>query len=147
MNKPSAENLELLRRQLKRLVADEQERGTSPGMEKRRHTRHLYMVEAHIQYVKRFNQASNAPDEFTVYTKDLSRSGLSFLHEHEMYVGEVATVEVKLKTNMRKTFLVKVARCRRAGLKVFNIAAEFINDEEAAGKSSPTGAANPADLK
>ena len=130
MNKPSAENLDLLRRQLKRLVSDEQDRAASPGIEKRRHTRHLYMVEAHVTYVKRFNQMGNCPNDFTVYTKDLSRSGLSFLHEHEMYVGEVAHVEVKLKTGLRRTFLVRVARCRRAGLKVFNVAGEFINNDE-----------------
>ncbi len=130
MNKPSAENLDLLRRQLKRLVSDEQDRTPSPGIEKRRHTRHLYMVEANIRYVKRFNQVGNAPDQFTVFTKDLSRSGLSFLHEFEMYVGEIIQVEVKMKTGLRRTFLVRIARCRRAGLKVFNIAGEFVTEDE-----------------
>ena len=150
MNKPSAGNLDLLRRQLQRLVSDEQERVASPGMEKRRHTRHLYMVEAHVRYVKRFNQVGNCPNEFTVYTKDLSRSGLSFLHEHEMYAGEVVQLEVKIKADFCRTFLVRVARCRRAGLKVFNVACEFINDDEAkAGTDQPSAATEvgPADPK
>ena len=145
MSKPGAANLDLLRQRLQRLVSDEPERGNSPDIEKRRHKRHLYMVEAHVRYVKRFNLAGNCPNEFTVYTKDLSRSGLSFLHEHEMYVGEIAWVEVKIKANFRRTFLVRIARCRRAGLKVFSVAGEFVNDEEA--ETTPGGSSTDTDVR
>jgi len=128
--KPTSENLESLRRHLKRLVEDERETGSKRGTNKRRHERHLYMVEAHITYVKRFDQLSTCPHEFTVYTKDLSRSGLSFLHEHEMYVGEVVEAEVVVE-NVKRAFTMKLVRCRRAGLKVFDIAGEFITADEA----------------
>ena len=130
MARPTAENLDSLKRHLKRLVADEQDRGQATGIEKRRHTRHLYMVEAHITCVKRFSQVGDRPAEFVVYTKDLSRSGLSFLHEHEMYAGEVIEVGIKLRGGQSRTYLVRIARCRRAGLKVFNIAGVFINPDE-----------------
>ena len=130
MPKPTSENLESLRRHLQRLVEDEKEVGSKRGTNKRRHERHLYMVEARIKYVKRFDQLSTCPDKFTVYTKDLSRSGLSFLHEHEMYVGEIVQVEVVVE-NISRGFMMKLVRCRRAGLKVFDIAGEFITADEA----------------
>lgn len=131
MARQASENLDSLRRHLKRLVEDEQDRPSGPGAEKRRHERHLFMVKADIKYVKSFGQHGSRPNEFTVFTKDLSRSGLSFLHEHEMYVGEIIQVEVTVETTTR-ALLVRVTRCRRAGLKVFDIAGEFITAEEAA---------------
>jgi len=127
--KPTTENLESLRRHLKRLVEDEKDGGPKHHANKRAHERHLYTVEARIKYVKRFGRLSTCPDEFTVYTKDLSRSGLSFLHEHEMYVGEIIQVEVEVE-NTKRSFLVKLARCRRAGLKVFDVAGQFIASDE-----------------
>jgi hypothetical protein len=130
VSKPTTENLASLRRHLRRLVEDDQDRPANRGAEKRRHERHLYMVEARIRYLKRFDQMSSCPNEFVVYTKDLSRSGLSFLHEHEMFVGEIVRAEVKVD-NATKVLLVRLARCRRAGLKVFDIAGEFITLDEA----------------
>lgn len=147
MNKPTTENLDSLRRQLKRLVDNEKNRPPGRGVEKRRHKRHLYMVEARITYVKRFDQMSSCPNEFVVYTKDLSRSGLSFLHEHEMYLGEIAQVDVGTGDDTR-CFVVKITRCRRAGLKVFNIAGEFITEteaEEAKKQTSPDDASEKAE--
>jgi PilZ domain len=137
MAKATAENLQFLRRQLKRLVEDEQDRTPSKGSEKRRYDRHLYMVEATITYAKRFDRLSDCPDEFTVYTKDISRSGMSFLHEHEMIVGEMVRAEITLKNGEQRTLLLQIARCRRAGLKVFNIAGEFITEDEAEDAEAP----------
>ena len=137
MAKATAENLQSLRRQLKRLVENEQGREPNKGAEKRRYDRHLYMVEATITYVKRFDRLSACRDEFTVYTKDISRSGMSFLHEHEMVAGEVVRAEVTLKSGEQRTLLLQIIRCRRAGLKVFNIAGDFITEDEAEAIEEP----------
>jgi len=123
-------NLELLRRTLQRMVEEDEEHPPSRGIEKRRHKRHYYTVEAKLKYVKRFDRMSDSSDEFTVVTKDLSRSGISFIHEHEMYLGEIIQVEVEVK-KAKRMLLVKVTRCRRAGLKVFDIAGEFVGPDEA----------------
>lgn len=126
----TTENLESLRRHLERVVEEEKGMGASPAVNKRRHERHLYMVEAKIAYFKRFDQLGACPAEFTVYTKDISRSGLSFLNEHEMYPGEIVRVEVNLG-GARRELYVKLVRCRRAGLKVFDVGGVFISQQEA----------------
>jgi hypothetical protein len=122
-------NLDLLRRSLQRLVTEEKDQPTGRGADKRRHARHLYMIEVHVKYVKRFERMSVSPDDFVTITKDLSRSGLSFVHEHQMCAGEIVQVELAVQ-GVRKTLLVKIIRCRRAGLRVFDIAGEFITPEE-----------------
>ena len=132
MSGEGAANIESLRRVLKRMVEDEKDLPAGKGLESRRHERHLCMVEAQVKYVKRFQRISDCPAEFTVCTKDISRSGLSFLHGHEMFAGEVVQVEMQTPAG-KKAFMVKVIRCRRAGLKVFDVAGQFVTAEEAAG--------------
>jgi len=121
-------NIDVLRRTLQRLTAEPGGR-KGKGYEKRRYHRHYYTVEARAKYVKRVNPASRAPEEFKVLTKDLSRGGMSFVHEFELYPGEVVQVEVRVG-EIRRAFLLRVIRCRRAGLRVFDIAAQFITAEE-----------------
>lgn len=147
MAKATSENLQFLRRQLKRLVEDKQDCTPSKGSEKRRYDRHPYMVEAKVTYVKRFDRLSDCPDEFTVYTKDISRSGMSFLHEHEMVVDEVVRAEITLKNGEQRTLLLQIAQCRRAGLKVFSIASDFITEDEAeaADKTTPAESTEPTE--
>jgi hypothetical protein len=122
-------NLDTLRRNLRRLIEDEQTRLKGRGAEKRRHKRHYYIVEARVTYAKRFERVSTSPAEFMVLTKDISRSGLSFIHDNELFAGEIIHVEVQIE-QVKRTFLVRVTRCRRAGLKVFDVAGEFITPEE-----------------
>ncbi|MBN2581899.1 MAG: PilZ domain-containing protein [Planctomycetes bacterium] len=129
MTEETGANLDALRRSLKRLVEDEANRPPGKGIDKRRHDRHLYMTEVSVKYVKRYDQVSECPDEFVAITKDVSRSGLSFIHVHQMYVGEVIQVELTVQ-GARKHLLVRIVRCRRAGLKVFDIAGVFISPEE-----------------
>jgi hypothetical protein len=126
-----ATHLESLRRFLKRLVEDDKDKPPPRGANKRRHDRHFYMVEAHVRYLKRFDQLGLCPEQFVAYTKDISRSGVSFVHEYEMYVGEVVQVEVEV-SGVHKSLTVKIVRCRRAGLKVFDIAGEFVKMDEVA---------------
>ncbi|MFW6337120.1 MAG: PilZ domain-containing protein [Phycisphaeraceae bacterium] len=123
-------NLHSLRRFLQRLADDDQEQMNRRGAEKRRHERHLFMVETRVRYVKRFDEVGSCPDEFVAYTKDISRSGISIIHEHELYPGEIVQVELK-RGQAATTLLVRVIRCRRAGLKVFDIAGEFLTPDEA----------------
>ena len=47
-----------------------------------------------------------------------------------MCVGEVIEVTLTVK-GVKRTFLVRVTRCKRAGLRVFDVAGEFITAEEA----------------
>ncbi len=129
MSEKTVDNLRSLRRHLERLVEDEKDQVKQKGHEKRRHERHLYMVEATGRYVKRFDALGRSQDEFPIITKDISRSGLCFLHEHEMYAGEIIEVELSLG-GAKKIVLLKIARCRRAGLKVFNIAGVYLSPEE-----------------
>jgi hypothetical protein len=101
------------------------------------------MTEVHVAYVKRYEQVSECPDEFTAISKDVSRSGVSFIHVYQMYAGEVVQVELTVQ-GVRKQLMVRIVRCRRAGLKVFDIAGVFISAEEAeaetqAGQAATTG--------
>ena len=130
MAKETSANLDSLRRSLKRMVEDEDDRPQGGGIEKRRHDRHLYMIEATVRYVKRFEQLSDNLKEFAVITKDLSRSGISFIHQSQMYSGEIVAVNLTVG-GARKNLLVRIVRCRRAGLKIFDIAGEFISPDEA----------------
>lgn len=144
MTEETGANLDALRRNLKRMVEEEDDRPKGRGSEKRRHDRHLYMIEATVRYIKRFEQVGNAEDEFVVITKDLSRSGVSFIHQDQMFAGEIVNVELTVG-GTPKRFIVKVIRCRRAGLKVFDIAGEFITPEEAeqAGASVKAAGSSP----
>ncbi|HOI55494.1 MAG TPA: PilZ domain-containing protein [Phycisphaerae bacterium] len=130
MTEEAGAHLDALRRTLKRLVEDESDRPAAKGAEKRQHDRHLYMTEVDVRYVKRYEQVSECPDEFTAITKDVSRSGISFIHVYQMYAGEIVRVELTVQ-NIRKHLLVRIVRCRRAGLKVFDIAGVFVSPEEA----------------
>jgi hypothetical protein len=132
-------NLVSLRRFLQRMVDDEKDLPQGRGAEKRRHSRHLYMSECHVKYVKRFAAVSSCPDEFTTMTKDLSRSGMGFIHEHQMFVGEAVQVNLAVK-GQDKTFLVRITRCKRAGLRIFEVAGEFITPAELAGATPEPGA-------
>jgi hypothetical protein len=141
----ASENLEALRRNLKRIVAEEQARVGGRGSEKRRHQRHYYTVEAVVKYIKHFDRMGASAEQFTVLTKDLSRSGLSFIHKDEMYAGEIVRIEVNIE-KVQRLLLVRITRCRRAGLKVFDVAGEFIDQAEvdAALAAAAVRAAGPA---
>ncbi len=135
MTAPATLNLDLLRRFLQRLVDEEKEQQPGPEATKRRHARHLYMIEVRVKYVKRFERMSDSPDDFVTITKDLSRSGISFVHEHQMCAGEIVKVDLVVQ-GVHKTLLVKIIRCRRAGLRIFDIAGEFVSAEETSGETT-----------
>jgi hypothetical protein len=117
------------------MVDEEKDQPLGRDANKRRHARHLYMIEVRVKYVKRFERMSDSPDDFVTITKDLSRSGISFVHEHQMCAGEIVKVELVVQ-GVRKTLLVKIIRCRRAGLRIFDIAGEFVSPEESAGATA-----------
>lgn len=138
---PTTLNLELLRRFLQRMVDEEKDLPPDRGVCKRRHARHLYMIEVRVKYVKRFARMSDSPDDFVTITKDLSRSGLSFVHEHQMCAGEIVNVELVVQ-GVHKELLVKIIRCRRAGLRIFDIAGEFVSPEETSDDAAQTADEN-----
>lgn len=142
MAAPATLHLELLRRFLQRMVDEEKDQPAGGAANKRRHARHLYMIDVHVKYVKRFERMSASPDDFVTITKDLSRSGLSFVHEHQMCAGEIVQVELTVQGTL-KTLLVKIIRCRRAGLRIFDIAGEFVSPEETASPPAPPAITNP----
>ncbi len=125
-------DLHSLRRVLRRLVDDEtRQNGRRWNRDKRRHERHLCMAEAQATYVARYSKLAVGPDSFLIYTKDLSRSGLSFVHQFEMHRDEVVRVDLKTLQGLTRTLYLRVIRCRRAGLKAFDIAGEFMTEAEA----------------
>ena len=135
----------MLRRFLRRVVEDNTRLGRR-GHDKRRYERHLCMTEAQVQFIRQtaakatFENPLAGPEVFTMFTKDISRSGISFVHEQDMQRDDIIRVNLDVK-GVIHTYYLKIVRSRRAGLKIFDIAGEFVTEEEA---KSFQSAAKPA---
>lgn len=125
-----------LRRFLRRVAEDEARRNNGPAHSKRRHERHLCMIEAEAYHVARRCGNKTIVDDpqqaesFTVFTKDISRSGISFVYDNQLQPQDIICMKLEVCGQLR-TYYLRIVRCRPAGLKVFDLGGEFITEEEA----------------
>jgi len=94
-----------------------------------------------LQYRQTFPSLPRPAFTYTVYTKDISRSGLAFLHGEQLYPSEQMII-ILPDGKPRK---IEIVRCRRIGPSCFEIGARFAGSvdpapEEAdpAPKETPT---------
>ena len=62
---------------------------------------------------------------FDVTTRNLSRTGLSFIHKNLLYPGQVVSVQLPLPDKSVREMQAKVVRVRTAGRELFEIGVEF----------------------
>ena len=97
--------------------------GCADSTEERRLTRRSrYRVTAHI--CVRLAAWAKALS-FDVTTRNLSRTGLSFVHKHLLYPGQVVSVQLPLPDKSVRHMQAKVVRVRTAGRELFEIGVEF----------------------
>lgn len=95
--------------------------------ERRRFPRINLRSKAVLQYRQTFPSLPRPSLLYTVYTKDVSRSGVAFLHGEQLYPLEQMTLilpDGKLRT-------IQVVRCRRIGPSCFEIGAQFAANSSA----------------
>lgn len=96
--------------------------GTGSKSERRANHRNRYRVQARICYLP---AGSQREAEFNVTTRNLSRTGLSFLHKTLIYPRQLVQVHLPLPEHSSTTFLAKVARVSLAGPSLYEIGVEF----------------------
>ncbi len=85
-----------------------------------------------LQYRQTFPSLPRPAFTYTVYTKDISRSGVSFLHGEQLYPSE----QMILILPDGKPRRIQVVRCRRIGPSCFEIGACFAGPSPAASEEA-----------
>jgi len=100
---------------------DEQGCGAT-GQERRQTRRSRYRVVARINYVPAGAEKSTG---FEVPTRNLSRTGLSFVHKTLIYPRQMVEVQLPLPDHSVRQLKGRVVRVRAAGIGLYEIAVEF----------------------
>ncbi|MEI8196932.1 MAG: PilZ domain-containing protein [Phycisphaerae bacterium] len=100
----------------------DQHSGSGKQSERRANRRNRYRVQARICYLP---AGSRREAEFSVMTRNLSRTGLSFLHKTLIYPRQLVQVHLPLPDHSTTNFLAKVVRVRLAGPSLYEIGVEF----------------------
>ena len=107
--------------------------------EGRRFARNRFRGCAAIRHAQTFPSLRRPATWHKVYTKDISRCGLGFLHSQQLFPREC--MHIFLPEGTRRT--VEVVRCRRLGRRCFDIGARFAEEfpdlTVPAGGPCPTG--------
>jgi hypothetical protein len=97
------------------------------SLHERRNThRGRYRVSAHITYHPPGEERARG---FDVSTRNLSRTGLSFIHRTLIYPRQKVDVELPLPDHSIRQLHGKVIRVRPAGVGLYEIAVEFTEME------------------
>jgi len=103
--------------------------GCSATSHDRRYTkRGRYRVNAKISYMPAGRERSTS---FEVTTRNLSRTGLSFIHKILIYPRQFVDVQLPLPDKSVRHLRGKVIRVRPAGVGLYEIAVEFTELEVA----------------
>jgi len=107
---------------------DRQGCGDRSGHDRRYNRRGRYRVNARIQYLPPGTDRTMA---FEVTTRNLSRTGLSFIHKTLIYPRQWVDIQLPLPDHSVRQFRGKVVRVRPAGVGLYEIAVEFTEMEVA----------------
>ena len=83
--------------------------------------RHHYHVRAVLHYRQTLPAVPRGEERYLVLTKDLSRSGLCFLHEQQLFPRERMAVDLAGGKHLN----IEVARCTKHNDRCFEIGANF----------------------
>jgi len=100
----------------------------NPDHDRRVTRRSRYRVSAHISYMV---PGANRTASFDVSTRNLSRTGLSFLHKTLIYPRQSVEVQLPLPDRSIRYLKGKVIRVRPAGVGMYEIGVEFTDMEVA----------------
>jgi hypothetical protein len=107
-------------------TAAEPDRFCSGPADRRRFMRRPFFDKAALHYLPTF-PANRRPRGFQrIYTLDLSRGGLRFLHSGQLFPQERVTIVL----GNGRQYVVEVRRCRRMHAKCFEIGARFLDVDE-----------------
>jgi hypothetical protein len=111
------------------LRVDFERRGfaTTSHAERRRYPRYRLQGHAHraaLRYAPSLPALKRPPMVAGVFTTNISRGGVGFLHSEQMYPQERA--EFVLPTGVGR--VIEVAWCRRLGPRCFEVGARFLED-------------------
>jgi hypothetical protein len=110
---------------LNRPVA-EQYRFCSGPADKRRFMRRSFIDQAALHYLPTFPALRRPRGFCRIYTVNLSRGGLGFMHSGQLFPKECATIVL---VNGRQV-VVEVQCCRRIQAKCFEIGARFLDADK-----------------
>ena len=96
--------------------------GSGTQAERRSNNRKRSRVQARINYLP---AGARREAEFSVTTRNLSRTGLSFLHKTLIYPRQLVEVHLPLPDQSTSRFQAKVVRVRMAGPSLYEIGVEF----------------------
>jgi hypothetical protein len=96
--------------------------------ERRNTRRSRYRVSARISYTP---PGATRPKSFGVFTRNLSRTGLSFLHKTLIYPRQGVEVQLPLPDRSIRHLRAQVVRVRPAGAGMYEIGVEFTELEVA----------------
>jgi hypothetical protein len=100
----------------------------APDSERRGTGRSRYRVMARIYYVPAGGERASS---FQVATRNLSRTGVSFIHKTLIYPGQKVEVHLPLPDRSVRNLKGRVVRVRGAGAGVYEIGVEFTEMEVA----------------
>ena len=100
-------------------------RGSTPASleENRRFPRSYLLGVAALAYRQSLPTLPRAETWHAVYTKDVSRGGIGFLHSEPLYPME----QMNLALPDGKSLIIEVVRCRRVQRRCFEIGAVFVS--------------------
>jgi hypothetical protein len=107
---------------------DRQGCGDRTGHDRRFNRRGRYRVNARIQYLP---AGTDRTQSFDVTTRNLSRTGLSFIHKSLIYPRQHIEIHLPLPDRSVRHLRGRVVRVRPAGLGLYEIAVEFTEVEVA----------------
>jgi hypothetical protein len=97
--------------------------GCADSVQERRNTRRSrYRVSARVTFQSAIWEK---PASVDVTTRNLSRTGLSFVHKQLLYPGQAVNVQLPLPDKSVRHMRAKVVRVRTAGRGLFEIGVEF----------------------
>lgn len=99
---------------------------SSPDSERRNTRRSRYRTTAKITY---YPAGAGRNMSFDVTTRNLSRTGLSFIHKTLIYPRQKVDVQLPLPDQGIRQFRGNVVRVRPAGIGLYEIAVEFTDVE------------------
>ena len=109
---------------------DVRQTGPLPGAysDRRRHPRFRFSVCAALRYRQTFPSLSRPDGWHKVFTKDLARGGLSFLHSEPLFPRE--RMQIVLPGQAERT--IEVVSCVRVQKRCFRVGVRFVEKSERA---------------
>ena len=119
--------------------------GRLPGKytDRRRHPRYHFRVCAALEYRQTFPTLPRPKGWHKIFTNDLSRGGLSFLHSEPLFPRE--RMQIALPGQGAK--IIEVVWCARVQDRCFQIGARFVEQSQGVGADGVETAARPGTVR